>query len=143
MTSCMYMYMYMHGKGNGGGRERERDKDRDRDREREREREREGQRQRQREREGEGEGERSWHLFLEDLHRYSSVFVGLQLDDLQSCHLCAGRIGPVGRLWNETDLPMLLPSVSVVGHDGTETSVLSLGATTVSMCVCMYMYLGC
>ena len=82
-------------------------------------------------RERERERERSWHLFLEDLHWYSSIFVSLQFDDLQPCHLSAGCVGPVGRLWYETDLPMLLPSVSVVGHDGTKTSILTLGTTAV------------
>ena len=73
-------------------------------------------------------------LFLEDFHRHSSIFVGLQFDNLQPSHLCAGRVGPVGRLWYETDLPMLLPSVLVVSHDGTKTSILTLGTT---VCVCV------
>ena len=69
--------------------------------------------------EREGGRERESDLFLEDVDWYSSIFVRLQLNDLQPCHLCAGCVGSVGGLWYETDLPMLLPSVPVVGHDGT------------------------
>ena len=78
-------------------------------------------RERERGREGgrEGESVTHTHLFLEDVDWYSSIFVCLQFDDLQPCHLCAGCVGSVGGLWYETDLPMLLPSVPVVGHDGT------------------------
>lgn len=75
-------------------------------------------------------GERPSYLCLEDIKGHTSILVGGQGHDPESSHLRAGSIGAMGRVRDEADLAVLLSLVPMVGHDGAQTSKLTLGTTT-------------
>ncbi len=57
-----------------------------------------------------------------------SLCVAIHHDDVHPGHVGGGRVGPVRRRWNQADVAVWMSAAAMIGTDGEQTRIFSLGA---------------